>query len=193
MKHTYPKITVFASASGAVASVHNKPMRETGELLAENGITMVFGVGDEGMIGKAFQGVRNKNGRVVGITTPKLLKLQCKDPGVFHAGEIEIVPTLSERKRKMFQLGDAILVGPGGWGTMDEFAEFAVTIQTKEIRKKPMVFLNFNGFWKPWQELFLNMLQEGTLSQDKVDFIEFVDTPAEIFEALEKVRKRIKS
>ncbi len=191
MKHKYKMITVFAGASGSISSVHHAPMRQTGELLASHGITMVYGVGDEGMMGSAFQGIRNKNGSVIGITTPKLLELQCRDKGVFRPGEIEIVKTLSERKRKMFELGDVILVGPGGWGTMDEFAEFAVTIQTGEIPKKPMIFLNYNEFWKPLQELILNMLQEGTLNQDKVDFIEFIEHPDEIFEAIEKVQNRI--
>lgn len=192
MKHKYKMITVFAGASGFhFVGASLLPMRQTGELLASHGITMVYGVGDEGMMGSAFQGVRNKNGSVVGITTPKLLELQCRDQGVFRPGEIEIVQTLSERKRKMFELGDVILVGPGGWGTMDEFAEFAVTIQTGEIPKKPMIFLNYNDFWKPLQELILNMLQEGTLNQDKVDFIEFVEHPDEIFDAIEKVQNRI--
>ncbi len=188
---TYKTITVFASASGSVASVHHAPMRQTGELLAEKGITMVFGVGDEGMMGSVFQGVRNKNGKVIGITTQKLLELQCRDQSVYNPGEIKIVKTLSERKMEMFRLGEAILVGPGGWGTVDEFSEFAVTIQTEEIEKKPLIFLNFNDFWKPLQELILNMLQEGTLDQEKVDFVEFIDHPDEIFDAIEKVQNRI--
>ncbi len=187
----YKTITVFASASGRVSSVHHAPMRQVGELLAEKGITMVYGVGDEGMMGSVFQGVRNKNGRVVGITTEKLLELQCRDKSVYRPGEIKVVENLSQRKKEMFQLGEAILVGPGGWGTIDEFSEFAVLIQTGDLPKKPMVFLNFNEFWKPLQELILNMLQEGTLDQDKVDFIEFVDQPDEIFNALDKVQARL--
>lgn len=184
-------ITVWASASGSVASVHHAPMRQVGELLAEKGITMVYGVGDEGMMGSAFQGVRNKNGKVIGITTPKLLELQCRDRSVFSPEEITVVDSFAERKFMMMKLGDAILIGPGGWGTIDELSEFAVTIQKKEIEKKPMIFLNFNNFWRPMRELILNMLQEGTLNQDKVDYIEFVNYPDEIFDAIEKVQNRL--
>ncbi len=187
----YKAITVFASASGSVSSIHHQPMRQVGELLAKHGVTLVFGISDIGMMGSVFQGARNKGGKVMGITTLKLLELQCKDPTVFQLGEIKIVPNLSKRKRDMFQMGDAILVGPGGWGTIDEFAEFAVTIQTGEIQKKPMLFLNFNGFWEPLRALILNMLQEGTLNQDKVDFIDFVDQVDEIIPALERLQNRI--
>lgn len=187
----YRMITAFAGAAPTISSVYYEPMRRTGEVLAEHGATMVFGIGDNGLMGSMFQGVRNKNGTVVGITTLKLLELQCKDPSVFQLGEIKIVPDLSRRKKDMFQMGEAILVGPGGWGTIDEFSEFAVLIQTGEVARKPMIFLNYNNFWEPFRALMLNMLQEGTLNQDKVDYVEFVSNPEEIFDALEKVQNRL--
>ena len=37
----------------------------------------------------------------------------------------------------------------------------------------------------------LNMLQEGTLNQDKVDYVEFVDNPEDVFEAIQKVQNRL--
>lgn len=189
----YQAITVWAGASPSISSVYHEPMRRVGELLAENNITMVYGIGDEGMMGCAFQGVRNKNGRVIGITTEKLLDLQCKDRTVFQPDEITVVPDLTVRKRKMMALSDALLIGPGGWGTLDEVSNFAVSIQTKEIAKKPLIFLNFNHFWDPMINLIFNMLQEGTLNQDKVDYIDFVETPEEIFEAIEKVENRLEA
>lgn len=187
----YKMITAFAGAAPTISSFYYEPMRRTGEVLAEHGATMVFGIGDNGLMGSMFQGVRNKNGSVIGITTLKLLELQCKEPTVFGLGEIKIVPNLSRRKMDMFQMGEAILVGPGGWGTIDEFSEFAVLIQTGEVQRKPMIFLNYNHFWEPFRALMLNMLQEGTLNQDKVDYVEFVDQPDEIFDALEKVQNRL--
>ncbi len=187
----YKAMTVWAGASASISSVHHQPMRRVGELLAENGIKMIYGIGDEGMMGSAFQGVRNKNGKVIGITTQNLLDKQCKDKSIFYPKEITIVETLTERKHMMMDKADAILIGPGGWGTLDEITEFAVRIQTGKVEKKPLIFLNFNDFWRPMQELILNMLQEGTLNQAKVDYIDFVDFPDEIFEAIEKVQARL--
>ena len=187
----YKMITAFAGAAPTISSVYYEPMRRTGEVLAEHGTTMVFGIGDNGLMGSMFQGVRNKNGHVVGITTLKLLELQCKEPTVFQLGEIKIVPNLSKRKMDMFQMGEAILVGPGGWGTIDEFSEFAVLIQTGEVKRKPMIFLNYNHFWEPFRALMLRMLQEGTLNQDKVDYVGFVDDPDEIYAELETVQNRL--
>lgn len=187
----YQSITVWAGASPTISSIYHEPMRRVGELLAENNITMVYGIGDEGMMGCAFQGVRNKNGRVIGITTNKLLELQCKNRDVFKPEEIIVVENLAVRKAKMMQMGEAILVGPGGWGTIDEISDFAVSIQTGEIQRKPMIFLNFNHFWEPFGELILHMLQDGTLNQDKIDYIDFVSSPEEIFKALDKIENRL--
>ncbi len=187
----YKAFTVWGAASASVSSVHHGPMRRVGELLAENGIKMIYGIGDEGMMGSAFQGVRNKNGKVIGITTQALLEKQCRDQSIFHPGEITVVDTLTERKHMMMEKAEALLIGPGGWGTLDEITEFAVRIQTGKVEKKPLIFLNFNGFWQPMQELILNMLQEGTLNQAKVDYIDFVDFPDEIFDAIEKVQARL--
>ena len=187
----YKYITVWAGAAPTISAGYREPMRQIGEMLAEKKITMVYGIGDEGMMGAAFQGVRNKNGKVVGITTQKLLELQCKNPDLFAKNEIEVVDNLAERKRKMMDLGEVILAGPGGWGTMDEISDFAVSIQTGEIQKKPLIFLNFNNFWAPFGEMLFNMLQEGTLNKDKTDFIEFVNEPSELFAAIEKVQNRL--
>ena len=187
----YKYITVWAGAASTISAVYKEPMRQIGEMLAQKKITMVYGIGDEGMMGAAFQGIRNKNGKVVGITTQKLLELQCKDPNLFAKDEIEVVDNLAERKRKMMDLGEVIIAGPGGWGTMDEISDFAVSIQTGEIQKKPLIFLNFNNFWAPFGEMLFNMLQEGTLNKDKTDFIEFVNEPSELFDAIEKVQNRL--
>lgn len=187
----YKHITVWAGAAPTISAVYHEPMRQIGEILAKKKITMVYGIGDEGMMGAAFQGIRSQKGKVVGITTKKLLDLQCKNPELFAKGEIEVVDTLAERKKKMMDLGEVILAGPGGWGTLDEISNFAVYIQTGEIKKKPLIFLNFNNFWAPFGELIFNMLQEGTLNQDKVDFVDFVNEPEELFDVIEKVQNRL--
>ena len=48
-----------------------------------------------------------------------------------------------------------------------------------------------SNFWEPFRALMLNMLQEGRLNQDKVDYVDFVDNPDEVFEVLEKVQNRL--
>lgn len=191
MTKKFKAITVFCSASYSTAPVYCEYMRKVGELLAQNNITLVFGGGDEGMMGKVLQGVLNKNGPVKGIITEKLFEAECHNPSVYKEGQLVKVDTMAERKRLLIDLGDAILVGPGGWGTIDEFSEYAVSVQLGDAERKPLIFLNFNDFWRPVKDMLLHMLQEGTLNQDRVDFIDFADSIEDIFKALDRTQARI--
>ena len=193
MTKKFKSITVFCSASGSTASIYCEYMRKVGEMLAENGITMVFGGGDEGMMGKVLQGVLNKNGKKYAVITEQLFPLECHNPSVYTKGELITVDTMAERKAKLIELGDAILVGPGGWGTVDEVSEYAVAVQIGNAARKPMLFLNFNNFWKQMMHMMLNMLQEGTLNNNKVDFIDFVNDIDGIFPTLDKIQERIEA
>ena len=76
---------------------------------------------------------------------------------------------------------------------VDEVSEYAVTVQLGDVKRKPMLFLNFEDFWRPMIQMTLNMLQEGTLDHNKVDFIDFVNDIDGIFPALEKIQERIDS
>lgn len=171
---TFKKITVFGSASNAISKKYNDQAFKLGELIARNNSTLVYGVGDTGMMGQVFHGLLKGCGAVRGITTQKLMELQCDDPNLFKEGEMVIVDDLSTRKFMMFDEGDMMVILPGGWGTLDELAEFCVMIQTGRIRKKPMIFVNLGGFWNPMKKQIRQMYKEGCLNDNKINYIGFV-------------------
>lgn len=188
----FDKIAVFCGSSPEICPKYNERMFQLGQMLAQKGSALIFGIGDEGLMGQVFRGTRSENGYVIGVTTQKLLDLQCKDESIFnHNAEKIVVENLSVRKDKMIQDADAILVGPGGWGTYDEFSEFAVMVQIGTTKRKPMIFLNFDGFWNPIKEHIQRMLEEGFINEFKNNFISFVDTLDEVYPALEKMQKEI--
>ena len=193
---TFKKITVFGSASNAISKKYNDQAFKLGELIARNNSTLVYGVGDTGMMGQVFHGLLKECGAVRGITTQKLMELQCDDPTLFKDGEMVIVDDLSTRKFMMFDEGDMMVILPGGWGTMDELAEFCVMIQTGRIRKKPMIFVNLGGFWNPMKKQIKQMYKEGCINDSRIDFVAFVNKVEkvipkanEIVEKLEKLTK----
>ena len=188
----YKTVAVFGSARDSIDEAFRKPIFETGALLAEKGITMVFGVGDYGLMGESFRGVRSKGGKVLGITIPSLFHKQCPDPSVFHEGEVQIVDTLHDRKHIMMESADALLIAPGGWGTLDEIASLGVHASSLGDRTvKPMIFLNFNGFWDPLKKQFEIMLKHGAINPEQLIFVDWANTPDEIFDALDRAQKRI--
>ncbi len=183
----FKKITVFGGASKSINSQYNQSAFKLGQIIGQNHLQLIFGIGDNGMMGQVFHGALCECASIHGITTQKLLELQCENPGLFKDGEIEIVPNLSVRKFQMFQEGDVMLVLPGGWGTLDELAEFSVLIQTGEIPKKPLIFINLFGFWNDFKNQLKRMYKDGTLNQEKADYVGFVDTVEEALPEAEKI------
>lgn len=185
------KITVFGSATKNLTDKYHEEGVRLGKILGKRGITLFYGIGDDGMLGALFQGVSQENGSIHGVTTPKLFKRQCKKPSLFKKGEVEIVSNLSTRKFKLFDKGDAIFILPGGWGTIDELSEFAVLIQIQKIKKKPLIFINLSGFWTPFKKQLEKMYKYGAISDEKIDYIAFVNKIEEALPCAEKIYKKI--
>ena len=187
----YKAIAIFGSSSDDIDPKFRKPVFETASLLAREGITMIYGVGDTGLMGESYKGVRSENGKVLGITIPSLLQKQCADPSIFKEGELQVVETLHDRKHLMMENADALLIAPGGWGTLDEIASQGVHAKIGDRTEKPMIFLNFDGFWNPLKNLLQHMLDHGTAKAEQLAFIDYADTPDQIFAAIERVRHRL--
>ena len=187
----FEKITVFGGASRTINEKFYAQGFKLGEIIAQKGMTLIFGIGDNGMMGQVFRGALSQGAPIRGITTKELLELQCEDKSLFKEGEIEIVPDLFVRKFMMFHDGDAIAVLPGGWGTMDEFAEFSVTIQTKLIQKKPLIFVNLDGFYNPLKEQLRVMKENGCVDDNKLDFVGFVDRVEDALPLAEKIAEKL--
>ena len=185
----FEKITVFGGASKTINEKFYAQGFKLGKIIGKKGMTLIFGIGDNGMMGQVFRGALSQQACIRGITTKELLELQCEDKTLFKEGEIEIVPDLFVRKFMMFHDGDAIVVLPGGWGTMDEFSEFSVTIQTKLLQKKPLIFVNLDGFYNPLKEMLRVMKKNGCVDDNKLDYVSFVDKVEDVLPEAKKVAK----
>ncbi len=116
---------------------------EVGKTLAGRGIRIVYGGTRAGLMGKVADAALENGGQVVGVIPDFLGKLE-----VMHEGltEIHIVETLPQRKLKMVELAEGIIVLPGGYGTLDELFEVLVWSQLG-IFSGPVGILNTNGFY----------------------------------------------
>lgn len=137
-------VSVYCGSRYGINPAHTAFAGMAGELLAKNGYTMIYGGGSVGLMGIAADAALAAGGKVVGII-----------PEVFIAAEqahrlitelIE-VPDLMARKRKMIEAGDAFLILPGGFGTLEEFADTAVHyhIYTEETNRPPIIIANIVG------------------------------------------------
>jgi uncharacterized protein (TIGR00730 family) len=150
---------------------------ELGKLIAVLGLKLVYGGGKVGLMGAVANAVLANGGRAMGVI-PKLLT----DWEHQHDGltELIVVSDMHTRKKMMYDMCDAAIIMPGGFGTLDEFFEMLTWNQLK-IHDKKIYLLNSDGFYDH-MALHLNHLQkEGFLYEMLEERINTCRTPVEIF------------
>lgn len=131
--------------------------RAFGKIMAESGVTLVYGGGSHGLMGAVASGIFQNGGRVVGVI-PEFLKARELDFKGAH--ELIVTNNMHERKQIMFDRADAFVALPGGIGTLEELVE-QLTWSQLGRHKKPILFADINGFWKPLVELLDHMKSNG--------------------------------
>ena len=130
---------------------HVAATRALAQELARRALTLVYGGAHRGLMGVLADEVLAAGGRAIGVIPQALVELE-----VAHTGltELHVVETMHQRKAMMFALADAFVVAPGGLGTLEEAFETLTGIQLG-YHRKPIVFLEVDGFWAP-MEAFLD-------------------------------------
>lgn len=134
---------VFGASCSKVDRAYLDAAFETGALLAEAGLGMVFGGGNTGLMGAAARGVKSRGGRVVGVIPEKL-----NQPGIAFAAcdELIVTPDMHTRKAKMEALSMGFVALPGGFGTLEELLE-VITLTQLGYLFAPVAILNTNGYY----------------------------------------------
>ncbi len=156
-----------------------------GENLAGNGIRLVYGGGDNGLMGAAARGALSRNGAVKGII-PQFLKAYEQRSGAvsLEGAEITVVPDMHTRKQQMFEESDAFVALPGGIGTLEELVEIMTWSQLGR-HTKPIALLNTNGFWNPLGVLIEHMTEAGFLHNPNGARLRIAEQPDEIVPLLQ--------
>ncbi|MFC4174597.1 TIGR00730 family Rossman fold protein [Microvirga sp. GCM10011540] len=128
-----------------------------GRAMAEQGIRLVYGGGNVGLMGTVAQSALDHGGYVTGII-PDFLK--SREKLLDDVQETIVVPDMHTRKRLMFEKADAFVALPGGIGTLEELVEQMTWAQLGR-HTKPILLLSTNGFWKPLLTLFAHMREQG--------------------------------
>jgi uncharacterized protein (TIGR00730 family) len=114
-----------------------------GRELAARGLTLVYGGAHRGLMGVVADAVLAAGGRAIGVIPNVLVEREIAHRGLT---ELHVVDTMHQRKARMFELADAFVVAPGGFGTLEEAFEQLTGLQLG-YHAKPVVFLDVDGFW----------------------------------------------
>lgn len=173
-------IAVFCGSGEGYNEVYREQAYQLGGMLADRGIRIIYGGARIGLMGAVAEGALANNGQVTGVIP---YFLQSKE--VAHEGltEMIVVDTMHERKLKMYERCDAVIVLPGGWGTMDELYEM-LTWGQLGLHKKPIGLLNINGFYEPLKVMNDMMVQEGFLNEFTRGILMFEYTLEDLLERM---------
>ncbi len=134
------KICIFGAASNLIDKKYIDKAFELSKKLAERGHDLVFGAGDNGMMGASARGFKAGGGKVYGFI-PEFFKEDTVEPVFEDCDEIVYTQTMSERKQGMEDMADAFIIVPGGIGTLEEMFE-VITLKQLAQHKKPIAFYN---------------------------------------------------
>ena len=150
-------VCVYLSSSEGAAFADE--IRALGGELARRGLTLVYGGAHRGLMGVLADAALAAGGEVRGVIPRALVDLE-----VAHRGltELNVVDTMHQRKAMMFELADAFVVAPGGFGTFEEAFEVLTGIQL-DYHQKPIVFLDVGGFWAPMERFLDHAVETAVL------------------------------
>lgn len=173
-------VCIYGASSSKLDEIYYRECEHFGELLAENGYGLVFGGGNQGLMGATARGVRAKDGYILGIT-PSFFDL----PGVIYQECTEFIATetMRERKQLMEEHSDAIVVLPGGIGTFEEFFEM-YTLKQLGRAQHPIVIYNINGFYDPLMAMLEHTVREHFMDAEVLDMLVVKNSAEEVITAL---------
>ncbi|OBA94595.1 TIGR00730 family Rossman fold protein [Mycolicibacterium fortuitum] len=172
-------ICVFLSAAD-LDERYTEPARAFAELVGKGGHTLVWGGSDKGLMKVVADEVQASGGRLVGISVD-FLRQQAR----VGADEMVITADLSERKAVLLERSDALMVMPGGLGTLDEATEI-LELRKHRRHDKPVVLLNTAGFYDGLVIQLRRMEQDGFLPVPLDELVFVAEEPDAAMEYLER-------
>lgn len=161
------RITVFCGSSMGNDPLFKEQAYALGRTLAELKIGVVYGGAKVGLMGEIANGALENHGEVIGVL-PRFLQ----EKELAHEGltELLLVESMHERKTKMHELSDSVIMLPGGFGTLEEFFEMLTWAQLG-LHQKPIGILNTNGFYTHLMDLIQTMVDQGFLKAMNQDMV----------------------
>ncbi len=174
------RICVYAASSPQAAATYHTAARVLGENLAEQGCSIVYGGGSQGLMGALADGALSRGGEVIGILPKFMADLEWGHPGLT---ELDLVEDMRERKHKLLTGSDAVVALPGGCGTLEELFE-AITLKRLGLYFNPIVLLDTNGFYQPLQGFLEQVISEKFLNPGHAAMWSLVAEPDDVLQRI---------
>ena len=153
------RVAVYCASNAGVRPEYVECARALGALLAQRGLTVVYGGGRVGLMGALADAALAAGGEVIGVMPHGLVQREVAHHGLTA---LRVVDSMHERKAMIADLADAFITLPGGLGTLEEFFETWTWAQLG-VHQKPIGLLDVAGYWAPLLALLEHVDAEGFL------------------------------
>jgi uncharacterized protein (TIGR00730 family) len=170
------KLAIFCGSKFGAKEVYRTAAKELAQLLADRGVELIYGGGRSGLMGTVADAVMEKGGTVRGVIPQVLVNWEHQHEGI---SELLVVDDMHVRKRRLYELCDAAIILPGGFGTLDELFEI-LTWNQLSIHDKKIFILNTDGFYNHLIAHLEHLNKEGFLYGNLPDLLTVLSEPADL-------------
>ncbi|MAU44943.1 MAG: TIGR00730 family Rossman fold protein [Yangia sp.] len=175
-------VCVYCGSRPGREAAYSDAAEALGTAIASENWRLVYGAGDVGLMGIVARAAQAAGGETFGVIPTHLLTREVGKTDLTH---LVVTETMHERKKVMVMNADAIVVLPGGAGSLDEFFE-VLTWRQLGLHDKPIVLLDSEGFWGPLKALLHHVVDEEFADRSLLDYVQSAETARGAVEILRR-------
>ncbi len=173
-------LCVFCGSRSGADARFEQAARGVGQWIGQHGGQLVYGGGNNGLMGLLADAALDAGASVVGVIPQSL---EIKEHAKRECTELHVVPSMHRRKQLMAERADAFLILPGGIGTLEEWFEVWSWRQLG-YHDKPIGVLNVGGFYDPMLSALGQSAQAGFMDTWQLDLIQISSSIETLLPAL---------
>ena len=173
-------VCIYCASSTQIDEKYFRAAEELGRLIAQKGLRLITGAGNQGLMNAIEEGALAAGGKVTGIIPTFMM-----EEGWHHTGLTELIETrtIHERKEMMAKLSDGVIALPGGCGTLEELLEI-ITWKQLSLYLNPIIILNMDGYYDHLLAQLRQAIDENFMRAIHGDIWKVATTPDEAIDLL---------
>lgn len=160
-------VCVYCGSRSGAMPAYAEAAQAFGTAIANADWQLVYGAGDVGLMGEVARAAQSAGGDTFGVIPKHLVDWEV---GKTDLTRYVVTETMHERKKVMYMNANAIVVLPGGAGSLDEFFE-VLTWRQLGLHQKPIILMNIGGYWDPLVSLIDHVIDQGFADASLKGFI----------------------
>lgn len=177
-------VCVYCGSRSGNKPIFEDQAKRLGDFIAHEAWRLVYGAGDVGLMGTVARATQSGGAATFGVIPTHLMDMEV---GKRDLDQFVVTENMHERKKVMFMNSDAVVVMPGGAGSMDEFFEVLTWAQLG-LHSKPIILMNVEGYWDPLIALMDHIIANGFADPSLLALFQVAPDAASVVELLREAR-----